>query len=143
MFFDIKRKKLKFFILWCFLFLSSCSGGSYSFRIFTFPSEIPPEEKGWIYEVRVIAAGHCGGYTTTCNKKVFINIYDANEKQLLEDRYDFKSVYEITSTATWEKVNDLEIELIELEERDGKISKRHLKTISYTITNGNQWGQSI
>lgn len=124
-------------------FIVGCNKGQYYFQVFTYPSNIPAYESGWLYrgEFRVFT-NKSGSMFRQGNKTAYINIYDVNDKIILSNKYDFMNTASVKAEVSWPHPEKLDIKIYEYGSKDvddeysrslAKKGKKLLKEVSYNV----------
>jgi len=104
-------KSLFFFLV---LSLFSCGKSQYQFQVFSFPSSIPPHEKGWKYQLVInVSTTKSGSMYRRSDKTVKIRIVDDKKQEYLMQVYNLSAVSNVTGKVQWENLEKLNIELVE------------------------------
>jgi len=110
----IISKIYTFIAILIFTLMYGCQGEQYSFQVFTFPMDKPAHEDGWRYKgVVKVTTNSTGSMFRASNKKVTLNIFNSNEKEIYSEVFSFSSVSGIKAEVNWEKLDTLKITLIE------------------------------
>ena len=117
---------LKLITLLSFLFLGACTG-SYSFQMFTYPSDVPPHESGWLYRGKIVTVDPYGvSPTEPVEKSLIVSIETGAGNTILSDEMKITGgtfQYEVT----WQEKEELLISIFGLVPK----SEEPIKTLTY------------